>query len=63
MQIKSVKIQFDKLLAETHGAYLIKICSDQIWIPKKLCRRMLTNKKLGGNVSIPAWLYIEKFGK
>jgi hypothetical protein len=34
----------------------------EMWLPIKLCRNFTTNKKLGGHVAIPEWLYKEKFG-
>lgn len=50
-------LRFDKFLHETQKAYLIRVGPTEHWLPKKLCRRFITNKKLGGNVSIPAFLY------
>lgn len=55
--IKSIMLRFDKYLYETQKAYLIRIGHTEHWIPKKLCRDFVTNQKLGGNVSIPAFLY------
>jgi len=57
MPIKSLMLRFDKFLHATEKAYLIRVGSTEHWIPKKLCRNFITNKKLGGNVSIPAFLY------
>ena len=57
MSIKSVMLRFDKFLHETPKAYLVRIGSEETWLPKKLCRNFITNKKLGGNVSIPTFLY------
>jgi hypothetical protein len=54
--IKSAMLRFDKLLGETPKAYLIKICNQQHWIPKSLCKSFITNKKLGGNVVLPTFL-------
>lgn len=62
--IKTVFVKFDKLMGETPLAFLLKFGYDnQIWFPKKLCRNFILNKKLGGNMVIPTWLYIEKFGQ
>jgi hypothetical protein len=63
MQIKSVKVQFDKLLGETPAAYLLRFGMEEIWIPRKLAWKMVVNNKLGGNLVIPTWLYKEKFGE
>ncbi len=58
----TVRIKFDKFYSETSRAYLISIYNQEVWLPKKMCRSFITNKKLGGNVVIPEWLYKEKFG-
>lgn len=63
MDIKSVRIQFDKLMAETPRAYLLRVGNDEYWFPSRFCWGMVVNNKLGGNVAIPAWLYKEKFEK
>jgi len=63
MAIKSVRIQFDKLMGETPKAYLLRFNNEQFWFPKSKCWSIVINKKLGGNVAIPAWLYKEKFGE
>jgi hypothetical protein len=57
MAIKSIMLRFDKFLHATEKAYLIRIGPAEHWLPKKLCRNFITNKKLGGNVSIPPFLY------
>lgn len=57
LQIKSVMLRFDKFLHETDKAILIRIHDQEHWLPKKLCRNFVTNKKLGGNVTVPAFLY------
>ncbi|SHF49146.1 hypothetical protein [Dysgonomonas macrotermitis] len=57
-----VRIKFDKLYGETIRAYLIYFNEKEIWLPKKLCRNFTLNKKLGGHVVIPVWLYREKLG-
>lgn len=49
-------IQFNKLMGETPKAYLIKIHNNEFWIPKSCCRNFVLNKKLGGNVSLPAFI-------
>jgi len=58
--ITSVKIKFDKLLADTGKAILIRVYNQEHWLPKKLCSCLITNKKLSGKVVIPAWLAIDK---
>src|SRR5258708_39271990 len=60
-KIKSVKIQFDKLLGETQKAYLFRIGNKEFWMPKSMCRNFILNKKLGGNCSIPSFKYEEIF--
>lgn len=59
--VKSVNIKFDKFLHDTDKAILIRINGDELWIPKKLCRKLTTNKKLGGHVCIPSF-FAEKIG-
>lgn len=56
-------LRFTKFKAETSKAYLVKLFHTDVWLPKKLCRNMIINKKLGGNVELPEWLYIEKTGQ
>lgn len=34
-----------------------------MWFPSRFCFDFIVNKKLGGNMVIPAWLYVEKFGR
>lgn len=63
MPIKSVRIQFDKLMGETPKAYLFLFGVEKIWFPRRFCRGLVINKKLGGNVAVPSWLYKEKFGE
>lgn len=63
MPIKSVRIQFDKLMAETPRAYLLRFRNEEIWLPRRFCWGIVINNKLGGNVAIPAWLYKEKFNE
>lgn len=62
MSIKSVMLRFDKFLHETQKAYLVRIGYEEIWLPKKLCRKFITNQKLGGNVTIPTFLYTKITG-
>ncbi len=60
--ISQILLRFDKFKHETNKAYLIEICGTEHWIPKRFCRRFTTNKKLGGNVTIPTWLYVKITG-
>jgi len=55
--ITNVMLRFDKHLHTTERAYLIRVGATEHWLPKKLCRKFITNKKLGGNVVIPTFLY------
>ena len=61
--VKSVRVQFDKVLGETAAAVLLQFGRKEIWFPKKLCRGRVVNNKLGGNMVIPAWLYVDKFNQ
>lgn len=54
--IKSVRVKFDKLLHDTGKAILVRINGCEHWIPKKLCRNLIVNNKLGGNVCIPTFI-------
>ena len=54
--IKSVNIKFDKLYHDTGKAILVRIKGADHWIPKKLCRKLIVNNKLGGNVCIPTFI-------
>jgi len=63
MKIESVVVRFDKLLTHTDKAILIEIGRSEYWLPKKMCRNLSYNNKLSGKVSIPGWLYREKFDK
>lgn len=60
--ITKVLVRFDKLHGETPLAVLLSINHAEYWFPKRFCRNFILNKKLGGNMVIPAWLYREKFG-
>jgi hypothetical protein len=59
--IKSVRIKFEKILHDTGRAILVRINGDDHWLPKKLCRNLIINNKLGGNVCVPVFL-LEKIG-
>lgn len=60
-KIIDVNVKFDKLLYDTGKAILIRIGDNEHWLPLKICKKLIVNKKLGGNVSLPAWFY-EKLG-
>jgi len=53
--IKSVRIKFEKILCDTGKAILIRVDGIEHWIPKKLCRNLIINSKLGGNVCVPVF--------
>lgn len=59
--IKSVRIKFEKFLHDTGKAILIRINGSEHWIPKKLCKNLIVNNKLGGNVCVPIFI-VEKIG-
>lgn len=54
--IKSVNIKFEKLIYDTGNAILVRINGFEHWIPKKLCRKLIVTKKLGGNICIPTFI-------
>jgi len=58
-----VFVRFDKMYGETPRAFLLLIEGKEIWFPKRFCYNFILNKKLGGNMEIPAWLYREKFNE
>ena len=60
--IATVMIKFEKLRGETSRAVLLLINGVEYWFPKRFCSNFILNKKLGGNMIIPSWLYREKFG-
>jgi hypothetical protein len=60
--VKTVYVKFDKLLGETPSAYLLKIENRELWFPARCCYNFILNKKLGGNMQIPTWLYLDRFG-
>lgn len=62
-KINSVKIRFEKVLGETDRAVLLRFHNFESWLPKKLCRNIVTNNKLAGHCSIPAWLYERIFNQ
>lgn len=59
--IKSINLKFDKIHHDTGRAILVSVHGKDHWLPKKLCRRLIVNNKLGGNVCIPSFL-AEKIG-
>ena len=54
-------VRFDKFLAETPKAYLIRVEMVEYWVPKSLCKRLITNNKLGGNVILPTFFINKMF--
>ena len=61
--ISKVFVRFDKMYGETPRAFLLLIEGREMWFPRRFCFNFILNKKLGGNMEIPAWLYREKFGR
>lgn len=55
-------LRFDKFLHATDKAYLIRVGIHEHWLPKKLAWNLITNKKLGGVVTLPTWLYMKVTG-
>lgn len=62
-KIKSVYVKFEKMKGETAQAVLLEIFGQEHWFPKRFCWQFILNKKLGGNMSIPGWLYQAKFNQ
>ena len=60
--ITRVLVKFEKMRGETSLAVLLLINHIEYWFPKRFCWNFTLNKKLGGNMIIPTWLYREKFG-
>ncbi len=50
-------LRFDRFHHDTGRAYLIQIGSTEHWVPKKLAWNLTINKKLGGHITVPGWLY------
>jgi hypothetical protein len=63
--ITKVFVKFDKLHGETPRAFYLYFneLGRAEWFPKRFCWNFILNKKLGGNMIIPTWLYKEKFNK
>jgi len=61
--IVKVFVRFDKMHGETPRAFLLLVEGQEIWFPRRFCYNFILNKKLGGNMEIPTWLYREKFGR
>lgn len=59
--IKTARVKFDKLLGTTLKACLIRVSSDEYWIPKSLCKNFVTNNKLSGSVVLPTFLVNKMF--
>lgn len=62
MKIKTVRVHFDKLRAETQKSFLIRAYNQEHWFPKSLVKKLSVNRKMAGSFVIPSWLYIDKFG-
>ena len=52
MEIKSIKIKFDKLLHDTGKAILVSIGRKEHWLGYFMFKNLIVNKKLGGNLSL-----------
>lgn len=48
-------------MGETPRAYLIRIGSDEHWIPKSCCYGFRTNNQLKGTVELPAFIINKMF--
>ena len=60
MQIKSVRIKFDKLLHDTGKAILVSIGNKEHWLGYFMIKNLVVNKKLGGHFSISPNICEEK---
>ena len=54
-----VEVDFDVLIHETSGAYLLLICDSQVWIPKSQVHELFEDGD-GKTVIIPEWLATAK---
>lgn len=54
--IKSVNVKFEKFLYDTGKGILVRINGNEHWLPKRLCRKLVINSKLGGHVCIPTFI-------
>lgn len=62
--IKSIKIKFDKYVAETPKAYLVKYLSEEVWFPKSLCKNFAVHgNDMHGVIEIPIFLFKKITGK
>jgi hypothetical protein len=59
--VKSIRVNFDKLLATTAKAYLIKINGSEHWIPISTVRNMSTKNNLSGKAEIATFIYEKIF--
>ena len=57
MPIKSLMLRFNRFHHATEKAYLIEVGNTEHWVPKKLAWNLTINKKLGGHITVPTWLY------
>lgn len=58
MQIKSIKLRFDKWKHSTPKAHLLVYKDKEVWLPKKLAWDfMVAGNDLHAWATIPAWLF------
>ena len=53
-----IEFDFDEIIHETSRAYLMRVCGEKMWIPKKLCEDSIDFKQM--TFTIPRWLADEK---
>ena len=60
MEIKSVRIKFEKLLHDTGRAIYVRIDNEDHWLGYFMFKTLVVNNKLGGNLIIQTKYCIEK---
>lgn len=59
----SVLLRFEKLLGRTKKAILVRAEFKEFWVPMSCGRHLILNRKLGGHVEVPWWLFVKKMGR
>lgn len=60
MQIRKVRIKFDKLLHNTGKAILVRVQNKETWLPNFAISDLVISNKLSGNVVVRASFCDEK---
>lgn len=63
MEIKTVKVRFNRYICETDKAYHLEYRRKKMWIPKKICwDLMVAGNDLHAWATVPAWKFKEITG-